>query len=75
MTFSIDKDYLTKLTQEMVQIDSINPSLIPDGKGEAPEPLYAVEFTARDLWNGDAEEEDDSMVLDLWQSYLTKANP
>jgi len=35
MTFTIDKDYLTKLTQELVQIDSTNPSLSPDGKGEA----------------------------------------
>ena len=33
--FTIDEPYLTKLTQELVQIDSTNPSLSPDGKGEA----------------------------------------
>nr|WP_252731205.1 nitrile hydratase subunit beta [Lentibacter algarum] len=41
------------------------------GLGEAPEPLYAVEFSAADLWEGDAESAADSMVLDLWQSYLS----
>jgi acetylornithine deacetylase len=35
MTLTIDKPYLTKLTQELVQINSTNPSLTPDGKGEA----------------------------------------
>ena len=39
------------------------------GFGEAPEPLYAVEFSAAELWGGDAEGSD-SMVLDLWESYL-----
>jgi len=35
MTFIIDKTYLTKLTQELIRIDSINPSLTPNGNGEA----------------------------------------
>ena len=35
MTFLIDKDYLTNLTQELVRIDSTNPNLSPDGNGEA----------------------------------------
>jgi len=39
------------------------------GLGEAAEPLYAVRFTARELWGGEADPEDE-MVLDLWQSYL-----
>ena len=34
MTFKIDKSYLTQLTQELVRINSINPSLTPDGNGE-----------------------------------------
>jgi nitrile hydratase subunit beta len=48
--------------------------VLPDSNahfaGEAPEPLYAVEFSASDLWDGDAEDTGDCMVLDLWQSYL-----
>ena len=40
MTFSIDKDYLTKTTQKLVQINSINPSLSADGKGEAKIAAY-----------------------------------
>jgi len=43
MTFTIDKSYLTKLTQELVQIDSTNPSLSADGKGEAEIGLYVAD--------------------------------
>jgi nitrile hydratase subunit beta len=49
--------------------------VLPDSnahfQGEAPEPLYAVEFDAGALWGSDAENPDDKVVLDLWQSYLT----
>ncbi len=41
-TFSIDKDYLTKTTQELIQINSINPSLTPEGKGEAEIGAYVA---------------------------------
>ena len=41
--FSIDKDYLTKTTQELIRINSINPSLTPEGKGEAEIGLYVAE--------------------------------
>lgn len=41
--------------------------------GEAPEPLYAVRFSAKELWGSDAESTADDMVLDLWQSYLMAA--
>ena len=40
--------------------------------GEAPEPLYSVGFYARDLWDN-AENPQDEVVLDLWQSYLEPA--
>ncbi|MGB7873280.1 MAG: ArgE/DapE family deacylase [Anaerolineales bacterium] len=43
MTITIDEPYLTKLTQEMIQINSINPSLTPDGKGEAEIGAYVAE--------------------------------
>ena len=43
MTFSIDKTYLTKATQELVQINSINPSLSADGKGEAEIGTYVAD--------------------------------
>ncbi len=42
------------------------------GLGEAPEPLYAVRFHARELW-AHPEHPDDEVVLDLWQSYLEPA--
>lgn len=40
---SIDETYLTTLTQEMVRINSINPSLTPEGKGEAEIGAYVAE--------------------------------
>ena len=40
--------------------------------GEAPQPLYSVGFYARDLWDT-AENPEDEVVLDLWQSYLEPA--
>ena len=43
MTLTIDESYLTKLTQELVQINSINPSLTPEGKGEAEIGAYVAE--------------------------------
>lgn len=49
--------------------------VLPDsnahGLGEAPEPLYAVVFEARDLWSH-PEHPRDEVVLDLWQSYLER---
>ncbi|MFW8594619.1 nitrile hydratase subunit beta [Cribrihabitans neustonicus] len=47
--------------------------VLPDssahGLGEAPEPLYAVRFSASALWTHPEHPEDD-VVLDIWQSYL-----
>jgi nitrile hydratase beta subunit len=39
------------------------------GKGEAPQHLYAVKFSARMLW-GEQGNPKDSVTLDLWESYL-----
>jgi nitrile hydratase len=36
----------------------------------APEPVYAVRFSARELWGSG----DHSVVLDLWESYLQPAD-
>jgi len=41
--FTIDEPYLTQLTQEMIRINSVNPSLTPDGKGEAELGTYVAE--------------------------------
>ncbi|MBO9408807.1 nitrile hydratase subunit beta [Shimia sp. R9_1] len=39
---------------------------------EAAEPLYAVRFSARELWGAEADPRDE-VVLDLWESYLEPA--
>jgi len=47
--------------------------VLPDSnahfRGECPQHLYAVRFTARELWGPDASAVD-SVTLDLWESYL-----
>lgn len=43
MTFSIDQNYLTKTTQELVQINSTNPLLSPHGKGEGEISAYIAD--------------------------------
>lgn len=52
------------------------PHVFPDtnahGRGECPEPLYTVAFSAEDLW-GEAEAPGDEVTLDLWESYLERA--
>ena len=40
--------------------------------GEAPQPLYTVRFTARELW-GAAANAADTVSLDLWEEYLDPA--
>ena len=42
-SFSIDQDYLTRTTQQLVHINSINPSLTSEGKGEAEIGAYIAE--------------------------------
>lgn len=50
--------------------------VLPDsnahGLGEAPEPLFAVAFAACDLW-AHPENPGDTVIADLWQSYLRPA--
>ena len=39
--------------------------------GESPEALYSIEFKSQDLW-GRCEHIEDTVVVDLWESYLEK---
>ena len=41
-------------------------------KGEAPQPLYTVRFSAREIW-GEARHPRDTVSADLWESYLEPA--
>ena len=50
----------------------IFPDTNAHGLGENPQPLYAVRFEARELW-GEAAESDQTVSLDLWESYLERA--
>ena len=39
--------------------------------GENPEALYSVEFKSKVLW-AKCEHEEDTVIVDLWESYLEK---
>ena len=41
-------------------------------RGEMPQPLYTVRFSARDIW-GEARNPRDTVSADLWESYLDSA--
>jgi nitrile hydratase len=51
--------------------------VLPDanamGRGEDPQPLYAVKFAARDVW-GEQAGPRDTLCLSLWESYLEPAS-
>jgi hypothetical protein len=41
-------------------------------RGENPQPLYSVQFAARELWGGGIND-NDKLYLDLWEDYLEPA--
>lgn len=47
----------------------IFPDSHAEFKGEAPQHLYSVRFTAQELWGPDAAESD-TVYLDMWDDYL-----
>lgn len=48
------------------------PDASAHGQGDAPQHLYTVAFTARELW-GEAANPHDKVHLDLWEGYLEPA--
>ena len=50
----------------------VYPDSVALGRGEDPQPLYTVEFRARDLW-GDSANPRDTVRIDLWEDYLEPA--
>ncbi|WP_145005393.1 nitrile hydratase subunit beta [Pseudomonas oryzihabitans] len=54
-------------TIERVQGLFITPDTVAHGLGEQPQQVYAVRFSARELWGSDSP---DSICIDLWDSYL-----
>ena len=50
------------------------PDANAHGQGEQPQPLYAVRFSARELW-GDEADVRDTLTIDLWEDYLEAGSP
>jgi nitrile hydratase subunit beta len=49
--------------------DHVFPDSNAHFRGENPQPLYSVRFSARELW-GETAAERDAVYLDLWEDYL-----
>jgi acetylornithine deacetylase len=47
VNFTIDREYLVKTLTDLVRINSINPSLVPDGAGETEIAAYIAEALRR----------------------------
>lgn len=51
--------------------------VLPDahahGEGESPEPVYSVRFDSDELWGEEYAEENATLYIDLWESYLEPA--
>lgn len=51
--------------------------VLPDknahGEGESPEPVYSVRFESEELWGDESAGENESVYIDLWESYLAEA--
>lgn len=66
--------YVAGATGQILRLHGshVLPDSSAHGRGEAPEPLYAVAFKAADLW-AHPEHPKDEVVVDMWQSYLAPA--
>jgi nitrile hydratase len=64
--------YVRGHTGEVVKVHGAH--VFPDsnavGRGENPQWLYTLRFTAKELWNHAT---DDTVMLDLWEPYLEPA--
>ena len=56
---------------ERVHGTHVFPDSNAHGRGEQPQPVYSVRFAAQELW-GDGAEPNQSVNLDLWESYLER---
>lgn len=59
-------------TIELFHGGHVLPDISARMEGDAPEHLYTVRFTARELWGSDADP-NHSVTADLWESYLDRA--
>ncbi len=58
---------------DRVHGDFVFPDSNADLAGEAPQTVYSVCFTARELWGDDARHAGDKVFVDMWDSYLEPA--
>jgi nitrile hydratase len=58
---------------EFVRGAHVYPDAHAAGRGEAPEWLYGVVFTAAELWGEDAGAAGQSVAIDAWEPYLEPA--
>lgn len=65
-------EYARRACGEIAEV--LGTFVLPDahahGEGESPEPVYSVCFDSNELWGDDYAGENESIYIDLWESYL-----
>ena len=57
-------------TIEAVHMPYVFPDSASTGRGEDPQVVYSITFTAAELWGEDAAEPNTTVVFDVWEPYL-----
>lgn len=54
--------------------EMIYPDTAGNGRGEAPEHVYTIQFTGDELWGAEAAEPNGSVTFDVWEPYIVPAS-
>lgn len=67
--------YVRRIHGEIAEVRGtfVFPDAHAHGEGEKPEPVYSVKFDGKDLWDEEYAEPNESLYIDLWESYLEPA--
>jgi nitrile hydratase len=65
-------EYVRRTTGEIAEVRGtfVLPDAHAHGEGESPEPVYSVRFDGEELWGEEYADRNESLYIDLWESYL-----
>jgi nitrile hydratase len=65
-------EYVRRARGEIAEVrgTAVLPDAHAHGDGESPEPLYSVRFDTAELWGEEYAGENETLYIDLWESYL-----
>lgn len=68
-------EYVRRATGEVAEVRGtfVLPDAHAHGEGESPEPVYSIRFDSEELWGEESAAENETLYIDLWESYLEQA--